>query len=644
VKDWESALAGALQRRKILESTGTNVRQWRSVPSLPQWAADAIDWLLDRSQWAELDSRFHRSLELGTAGMRGRVIGAVAAPGEVAADGQPAHAAIGSATMNDFCVVRATIALHRRWEKYSGPFRLAIAHDVRHFSQHFARITAAVWQLLGGEAFSFAGPRSTPQLSFAVRQLGAAAGVVITASHNPRWDNGYKIYDRSGAQVVDPDATAIMDSFNGIGVGEICRTLAALPEDGTAGTVISEEMDTLYTRRLMASAIDPTALRHFGRPAIFTPLHGTGGVIGEPLLGAMGIPYVTVACQRHFDPNFSTVRSPNPEDRDALTHALELADELGSDLALAVDPDGDRLAVSLRGGDGRMHTLSGNEMAVFLLAYRLEALKRTGILTEETATHAVVIRSLVTTPLLDRIAADHGVRTVTTPIGFKWIGGRLRFYEEKLMESLAGRWQGRYIDLEEGERRQLALQWGSYLVLGAEESCGCMALDITRDKDAHSAMVMVCEAVASLRRSGQTWEDLFATVYRRHGYHGERLHTAVLDGARGERRMRNFLRSLEGDPPLAFDTFSVVQRMNFAADTIVDADGQCVPHCPLHIFELSGGYRLAIRASGTEPKIKFYLFAREDGIDCARARSHVAANFDVLENAVENMLATRAGR
>jgi phosphoglucomutase len=639
--DWESTLEGALKRRKILPVTAVNVRRWRAVSSLPMWAADTIDWLLQQAQWSELDSRFYRSLELGTAGMRGRIIGEVASPMELAENGQPLHAAVGSANMNDFAVARATIALFRHWLQYAmGPLRLAIAYDVRHFSQHFAKITAAVWQALGGDAFLFSGPRSTPQLSFAVRQLQTTTGVVITASHNPYWDNGYKIYNSTGAQVIAPDSTAIMHHYETITVEEVCRTLAALPEEPQIA-IMGEEMDALYTCRLMDSVIDPTALHYFGKPAIFTPLHGTGQIIGEALLGSLGIPFVTVACQRYPDPNFSTVRSPNPENRDALGLALALADELGAELALATDPDGDRLAISLRGSDGKMHTLSGNEMAVFILAYRMEALKKTGILCDTTEAHAVVIRSLVTTPLLDRIAADHGVRTVTTPIGFKWIGERLQVYEEQLLKHLPD--DCPYRDLKEEDRRRAALRWGNYLILGAEESCGCMALDVTRDKDAHSAMAMVCEAVASLRRNGQTWEDFFATIYRRHGYHGEHLHTAILSGPSGEERMRTFLHSLETDPPIAFDTFSVIHWTNFTSDSIVDADGQRIPNCPLHIFDLSGGYRLAIRASGTEPKIKFYLFAREDGVDCVRARECVNANFTILVNAIENMLALRTG-
>ncbi|MDR2030093.1 MAG: phospho-sugar mutase [Puniceicoccales bacterium] len=651
VENWEKLLAEAAGH--IAPTTATNVREWRSAANLPGWAAAAIDLLLGKRLWHELDRRFFRSIALGTAGMRGRVIAESPVGEEVDGDGRPVHAAVGSACMNDFCVVRATVAIYRHWAAWLAGHgchgevpKIIIANDVRHFSRHFAEIAAATWQAMGGNAFLFPGPRSTPQLSFTVRHLRATAGVVITASHNPSHDNGYKVYAPSGEQVVGPNATAIMEQFAATSIEETCAMLENIAAEKRCHRLLPLELDKIYLQRLGDSVIDAAALRHLRRPIVFTPLHGTGSVIGRPLLARFHIPFVAVEPQCPFDPEFSTVSSPNPENRRAFAMALTLADAGPSDLAFAMDPDADRLAVAIRSMDGAMRILTGNEIAVLLLSYRLEALREAGLLTAATAPHMAIIRSLVTTPLLDRIGAEYGVRTVTLPTGFKWIGQRLDGYESELTAAILQK-NGLPIDyrsLDEERRRKLTLAHGTFLVLGAEESYGYMALDCTRDKDAHSALLMVCEAIGSLQGNGIHPENYLDKIYRRHGYHCERLHTATLaSGAEGERQAANFLKTLRTDPPKFLAALPVVRWTNLENEKMDDGDGQPVPSQSLHLVDLADGYRVAIRPSGTEATVKFYLFAREEGTDLTIARRRTAETFDRLVAAIDELLAGDAG-
>ncbi|MDR3117506.1 MAG: phospho-sugar mutase [Puniceicoccales bacterium] len=651
MENWEKVLAQAEVAGCICSTTAGNVREWRSTANLPRWAASVIDELLKRELWQELDGRFFRSLAFGTAGMRGRVIAPVPLGEERDGQGKPTRAGVGSAYLNDFGIVRATIALYRHWENWLAQAgqhgevaKVAIAYDVRHFSRHFAEIAAGTWQALGGNAFLFAGPRSTPQLSFALRQLRATTGIVVTASHNPPYDNGYKVYAPSGEQIVDPHAAAIMERFGATTLEEACNLLANLPAPERSHRSLPRELDETYCKCVEDNLVDADALSHLDRPVIFTPLHGTGAVIGMELLGRLQIPFAAVESQCVPDPEFSTVPSPNPENRSALALALSLADARGTDLALAMDPDADRLAIAIRGKNGTMRGLTGNEIAVLLVAYRLEALRRKGLLTSKTAPHMAILRSLVTTPLLDRIGEAHGVRTVTLPTGFKWIGKRLQEYESELVETIF-RETGLPIDyrsLDGENRRRLLLAKGTYLVLAAEESCGFMALDHTRDKDAHSAMLMVCEAIGALRRDGIHPEDYLDSIHRRHGYHGERLHTVTLaSGAEGDRQIRTLLQSLRDSPPKTLEPLAITRWVNLERETIPDGDGRDVPAQSTFLIDLEKGYRLAIRPSGTEAKVKFYLFAREEGSDLELARRNAAHTFDKLVASIDGLLAKR---
>lgn len=648
VEQPKNSINGGLPLQQLSDTAARNLREWWAAP-LPKWARTAMDELLAAKIWTELENRFFRELTFGTAGLRGRCIGEWVAPAEGnAAAKEFFHGAVGSACMNDFNVVRAAAALFHHCSKWMGAKKdllLVIAYDVRHFSKRFAEIAADTWNLLGGNAICLDGPRSTPQLSFAVRRLGATAGIVITASHNPREDNGFKVYFSDGAQVVDPHASAIMDHFSRVSVADACAMLQKI--DGKTAKIrrhgTDNSTDEPYLEGLCATPVDPGVLRYLDRPIVYTSLHGTGIVIAEKLARRFNLPLTPVESQRAFDANFSTVRSPNPENGEALAAAVQLAGKISAELILAVDPDADRLAIAVRDGGGQLRLFSGNETAVFLAAQRLAAMKARGWLTEKTAPHGVLIRSIVTTPLLDDLAAHYGVRTLRTPIGFKWIGKKLEDYEKLTCDAFCGENGSALAYGRSGgeERRKLQLTHGRHLILGAEESGGYLAMDLVRDKDSHSALLMACEAYAALRRDGRSVEEFFTDIYGRFGYRGNRLHTVQFHGADGAEKIQKFTESLRTNPYGNFGNFAVERWTDCERTPICDGDGGMVAPQNLHFFELKGNYRVAVRASGTEPKVKFYLFSQEDGGDVPRARELSEKNFDHIIGAIGDDLRRR---
>ncbi|HVU34418.1 MAG TPA: phospho-sugar mutase, partial [Opitutaceae bacterium] len=352
-------IASAAQSGELLPGTVENLRAFVAA-GLPEWAQASIDELVGAGAWAELNDRFYRYLEFGTGGMRGRTIGvrpARAETGRPDAKGSPEHAAIGSNVLNDFTLIRATIGLFRYTQRYlegQGSRvrpRLVIAHDVRHFSRRFCELAASVWTQLGGEAYIFDGPRPTPQLSFSVRWLKAHAGVVITASHNPPHDNGFKAYFEDGAQVVPPHDKGIVSEVNAVPLAELPRYL----DLKLAGvTTLGREADDAYLAVATKAALDPEVFRSAKLKVVFTNIHGTGAVHSLPLLVHAGCDVTPVPEQLDFDARFPTVKSPNPENAAALSRAIALAEQIGADVVLATDPDADRMGCAVRNRDGRM--------------------------------------------------------------------------------------------------------------------------------------------------------------------------------------------------------------------------------------------------------------------------------------------------
>jgi phosphoglucomutase len=610
MSDLRNRISTAADAGHLLHSSSQNLLKFLEHTSAPVYL-ESITELVEGEQWGELNDRFFKTLAFGTGGLRGRTIGKIvtrAERGEPQALDRPQYTCTGTNAMNAFNVSRATQGLVAYVKKYlaatgsNAKPKIAVAYDTRHFSVDFATLTARVATELGADVALFQAPRSTPELSFAVRNQNAHAGIVITASHNPPHDNGYKVYFDQGAQVVKEHADGIIREVNAIDN----ETYQPLPP-AQRGQVIplGEALDEAYMERLQSLILDPALVRSArDLHIVFTSIHGTGGTIIKPMLDRLGFTYSTVPEQEIADGRFPTVKSPNPEESAALAKAIGLAQQKGADLVIATDPDCDRMGVAARDRGGEMVLLSGNQIGSLMAYYRVNKLKEQGVITPETASRCVIIKTFVTTDLQNAIAAAHGLRCVDTLTGFKYIGEKLGKYEAALPAEV----RSQYRTLPEAETRRLRLQYSSFYVCGGEESYGYSAADFIRDKDGNGATVVFAEVAAYAKSRGLTLPELLDEVYAEYGYYLEKNGSLTFEGAEGAMKIAKLVASYAQHPPVSVDGIAVSAVRNFANETFYDIEGDKIPKENMISIELVDGRRIAVRPSGTEPKIKFYMF------------------------------------
>ena len=612
IEELNSTIKQAVAQGQLIESSAKNIR------TLLEGAASdvyfrSVKELVDAAEWQELNDRFYQTLAFGTGGLRGRTIGEIVTTTERGNAGEgerPEFPCVGTNAMNFFNINRATrglVAYLQDWTRREGIStkpKLVIAHDPRFFSKEFAQLAAKVAAENGCDAFVFDGPRSVPELSFAVRYLRANAGIVITASHNPPHDNGYKVYFGDGAQVIDPHASGIIAKVNAI------TTESFVPlskEQQGKVTIIGKNIDQVYMHRLETLICDPRMIREAkSLRIVYTPLHGTGSVIIRPMLNRLGFNFKVVPEQDCFDGRFPTVKSPNPEYGEALTMAINLAEKENADLVAATDPDCDRMGVAVRSREGKMKLLTGNQIGSLLAWYRIKTLFDKGVLNKTNAARAVIIKTFVTTDLQNAIAGHYGVRCVETLTGFKYIGAKLAKYEGAIPEHL----RRSYADLAESETRRLRLAYSSFYIFGGEESYGYSGADFVRDKDGNGAVIMFCEVAAYAKSRGQTVDELLDEIYSQFGYFAEKSSSLVFEGAEGANKIARLMKSYTTDPVREICRLKVASFKNFETDEVRDVEGDLIPKTKMLMLELEDGTRIAVRPSGTEPKIKYYLFAR----------------------------------
>jgi len=646
-------LQTAAKSGQLLQSTFEHLEAWLTGGFLPEWAVAAVTELIEQEAWEELNDRFYKMLAFGTGGMRGRTIGRISAnseTGTLSAGGSPEHAAVGTNVLNDFNIIRATMGLYRycaqflAQESIYSPPKLVIAHDVRHFSRHFCELTASTWTQLGGYAMIFDGPRSTPHLSFAVRELRATAGIVITASHNPPHDNGFKVYFSDGAQVVSPHAEGIIEQVNATSWADVPPFLDKKLD---RVVILSGAIDTAYLDVLEDNVLEPEVMANHAPKVVFTPIHGTGGVISVPLMQGYGVEVVEVAEQAQMDGRFPTVQSPNPENAEALQMAIDKAEAVGADLVLATDPDCDRMGIAVRDKEGKMVLLTGNMIGSVLAEYRVSKLKEIGILPAEGSKRAALIKTFVTTPLQAAIAEAHGLKLINTLTGFKWIGAKLERYQQELEAGMLEE-EGIALDYNRTDvstRVELLLEYSTFYVFGGEESYGYLASDRVRDKDANAAVIMVCELAAALKQQGITFTEYLDRLYLKYGYHLETLLNIYYEGAAGASKIKNIIASYRTQPPQELNGVAVTKFTDFGVEDLQDADGVAIPKENFYFLELANGYSYAVRGSGTEPKIKFYCFAREavtSAEQLASVKAITHSNLEALKAAIEADARSRA--
>ena len=625
--EFKQAIESAVQEGKLSTDSAENVgRLMRESKQVPRMVA-SIQELVVTCEWEELNDRFFRTLAFGTGGLRGRTIGKVvtkAEMGKPTALGRPEFPAVGTNCMNEGNVAKATQGLVNYLQKsfHGQAPRVVFAHDTRFFSREFAELAARTVAAAGGTAYLFSEDRSTPELSFAVRHLGAQAGVEITASHNPSHDNGYKAYFSDGAQIVEPHASGIIREV------EAVREPNLNPQWEGGGKVVSigAEVDEEYQLGLRELILEEEMLKKEGKAlkVVFSPLHGTGGRIVPEMLARAGVKVLLVKEQEKGDGRFPTVKSPNPENGEALAMGIELAKKERGDLVLATDPDGDRMGVALRNRDGEYELITGNQIGSLLAAYRIDRMRAKGWIQPGQEKSCCLIKTFVTTDLQKEIAAVAGIRCVETLTGFKYIGEKLGIYEKQA----GGRGK---MGAEEWRKRRI--EKSTFFVFGGEESYGYSGGDYVRDKDANGAVLMFVEAAAWAKSQGRNLLEEMDEIYRRHGLYLEKLGTLEMPGAEGAKQIAQAVESYQSRPPKVWGGRKVVGVIDFEKGCHRDVEGQEIPKERMLIFDLGEGFRVAVRASGTEPKMKCYFFGkRKVGAteDLGRAKQELAGELNEL--------------
>jgi phosphoglucomutase len=601
--DLPLCLDKALEQKKIFPDTRTNILYYLHLKDLQSWEQRSIEELIQGEAWDELNDRFYKTLKFGTGGLRSRTIGKIitsSEKGDPQPFNRPQYSAVGTNSMNERNVRRATQGFVEYIKKVfpnEAP-RFVFAHDTRHFSENFARTCAEAVADMGGTAYLFDSFRSTPELSFAVRHLKTHAGVMITASHNPPYDNGYKAYFNDGAQIIEPHASGIINEI---------ENLPSLIPNVPGGEIktVTNEVDEAYLNAVSEIILDPELVKSqkANLKIVYTPIHGTGVRSVPKVLDRFGFHYLITSSQAEPNGNFPTVKSPNPENKEALTEAINLAIKEEAHLVIATDPDDDRMGIAVRKKNGEYELLNGNQIGSIIARYRTEKMFEKNILNDSNKSHAALIKTFVTTDLQNSIAEKFGLKCIETLTGFKYIGEKLRIYEDQ-----AG---GRHSQSTQQWRNTL-LEKSTYFVFGGEESYGYLASDYVRDKDGNAATLMISEAASHASSKGQTLIDYLDDTYLKFGLFEEKTGTLTFEGAEGAMKIKKLLEGYRSNPPAVWGGNKVLSVQNFNEETYQDTDGKVIPKELLLIFHLEGKQRIAVRASGTEPKIKFYFFSQMD--------------------------------
>ncbi len=638
MSDLSKTLESAVASGSLLKSSRENILK-HLAGSINPVAALAVEELVNGGEWGELNDRFYKTLAFGTGGLRGRTIGKVVTTAELGAGGpneRPEHPCVGSATMNFYNVGRAIrgmvayVKKHFATEGIERRLIFGFAQDTRHFSDDFAVFCAKICNDLGCDAYLFDGARATPQVSFLIRELRLDAGVVLTASHNPSHDNGFKAYFNLGSQLVEPHATCVINEVDAI----TSEAYDALPEAEQGKlTIVGAETDRRYVDKLKTTLLRPDLLEGGGIKVVFTSIHGTGGHISVPILKELGFEVLTVTEQDVQDSRFPTVNSPNPENAAALQMGVDLAEKENAEIVIGTDPDADRMGAVVRDDAGKMQLITGNQIGSLMAWYRVKMMFDIGILNDSNRGHAVLIKTFVTSPLQNRIAEKAGINAVDTLTGFKYIAEKLQKYEEGIP---VAKIDGDYRDLTEEKSRALRLEYSRFLVFSGEESYGYLGADFVRDKDANMATVMFAEIAAYAKSEGKSVAGLLDDIYREFGYHLEVNKSVVMEGAEGAAQIASLNESYSKNPPTEFAGVKVVRVRDFATESYEDTEGDAIPNAGMLIVDMADGNSFAVRPSGTEPKIKYYLFGNDiPADDLEVSKAGVAAGLDDLWTAIE---------
>ncbi|HPU62621.1 MAG TPA: phospho-sugar mutase [Mobilitalea sp.] len=561
--------------------------EWLSNPYFDEKTKKELEEIKDNEN--EIKERFFKDLEFGTGGLRG-ILGA------------------GTNRMNIYTVRKATQGLANYIIKQNGQSKgVAIAYDSRRMSPEFALETALCLAANKIKAYLFESLRPTPQLSFAVRELGCIAGVVITASHNPPEYNGYKVYWEDGAQVTSPRDVEIIGEVNAI--KDFSETKTMSKEDAIKEgllTVIGKEIDDRYIDSLKKLVINPISEKGKELKIVYTPLHGSGNLPVRRILSELGFKNVYVVPEQELpDPNFSTVAYPNPEDPAVFRLAIELAEKVNADVILATDPDADRLGIQVRDNSGKFVLFNGNMTGALIAEYIFSQKAEKGILPKNSA----LIKTIVSGNMSDQIAKEYNAKLIEVLTGFKYIGEQIRQFEET----------------------------GSYeFVFGYEESYGCLVGTHARDKDAVSAVMTLCEAAAYYKDRGISLFEQMERIYKKYGYYEEKTVSYTLKGIEGMEKIKSIMEGYRKNPPKTAGGYQILKIRDYKNNTITDlATGEVtptnLPKSDVLYYEMNDDAWCAVRPSGTEPKIKFYFGVKGNSKEDAAEKLNRLVNDEVFK-------------
>jgi phosphoglucomutase len=539
------------------------IAEWTEKP-YSDACIEEIKGLLQSGDENELNERFAVELEFGTGGLRGIMRN-------------------GTNGMNTYVVARATQGLANYVLKSGEADPSAvIAYDSRMYSREFAMESARVLASNGIKTYIFSSMRPTPELSFAVRTLKCVTGIVITASHNPKEYNGYKVYWKDGGQIVPPQDENIINEVRRIeNFSMVRRDDFSSLEQKRMIEWISDSIDEPYINQILKLSICPEEIKKSGVKIVYTPLHGTGGEIIPEVLSRLGFTdIIYVEEQMSPDPSFPTVRKPNPEERDALDMAIRCATLKKSDIVIATDPDADRMGIAVRNDENEFTVLSGNHIGSILLHYILSRRQEKKTL----PANGAIVKTVVTTDLLDRIAEEFSMKVFNVLTGFKYIGEKIRSFEENKNYSY---------------------------VFGGEESYGYLAGTYARDKDAVAATVLICECCAWLKNRGMTITGYLESIFREFGYYDDKNVSIDAEGLRGAEVIKEVMKRLRDKAPVEIGGVSVKETVDYRDHTVYDSpeDGTILPRSNVLKYRLEDDSTVTVRPSGTEPKIKFYFSA-----------------------------------
>jgi phosphoglucomutase len=556
-----------------------------------------LEALLKDENYSELEERFYRSLDFGTGGLRG-IIGA------------------GTNRMNPAMVRKATQGLANYINASFVHGSAVIAYDSRNFSDTFAEEAARVLAGNGIKVFLFSSLRPTPELSYAVRQLKASAGIVVTASHNPPEYNGYKVYWADGGQVVPPHDSGIISEVRK--VNEVKKLDLEDAKSRGLIQIIDSVVDDPFVEMIKSNSLLPDLIKEKGTDVkvVYTPLHGTGTMLVERVLGEMGIEVVTVPEQREPDGNFPTVDFPNPEEASAMKMAIDLGKKVSADLVMGTDPDSDRFGIAVP-KDGDYVLITGNQLGALIADYMFRTMKEQG----KAVDRPVLVKTIVTTNLQKDIAHAYGAASYDVLTGFKYIAEKIKEFETT----------------------------GETYVFGGEESYGFLVGSQVRDKDAIGAAAMTAEMALWNLSRGKTVLDHLNEIYEAYGYYEEMLLSKTFKGQKGVEQIQGLMKSLRAAPPKELAGIAVEHVRDYESSEVRELDGSVkekifLPSSNVLQFELTDGSLVTARPSGTEPKIKFYASAHEEsGTALEEAKISVGAKIKGIKADLESIIQKAQG-